>query len=175
MTLMMEFKETLKAYYAKEGVIFEDKADKPKPIKESGADKKSAIPKLDVNIKLVRGLLVDTDNVALNRAKAYDEQLNNLEGDSLPIKNGIFTFSDDKIDADTVKQLVIDNIKEMAIAYLRILEIQGNDPLSMKVSELPNIHELRLKNHDDYSVGDYITSTLFSNDGIDEVNTGLII
>ncbi len=69
-----EFKETLKAYYAKEGVVFDDKADKPKPTKESNPNEKPATPKPDTNTKLVRGILVDIDTISLNKAKEYADE-----------------------------------------------------------------------------------------------------
>lgn len=175
-----EFKETLKAYYAKEGVVFKDKAEKPKPTKENKPNEKPITPKPDTNTKLVRGILVDINTISLNKAKEYADEadllvddLIELQGKNLPIKNGIIFKS---IDGELLRKTVDTTIYDMAKAYLKILTIQGNNPLSVKVKGLPKIDSLTNDEADKYSVGDYITNALFSDgNSTDDEDTGLLL
>ena len=58
----------------------------------------------------MRGILVDTDCIALNQAKEYSEQLNDLECDllqmqdnPLPIQKGSVIIAPDDINTKTIK------------------------------------------------------------------------
>jgi transcriptional regulator with XRE-family HTH domain len=150
-----EFKETLKSYYIKEGVIFDNKTDEVE-----------STTKPDI----IQGILVNTDHISLNKAKEYAEQLNTFNADLLKLNNDVLPVSKgvlfDSIDIEAIEALVNNNIKKMAISYLKVLEIQGNNPMSTKLIELPDIHDLVPENSNDYSVGDYIAKKL--SDGEDK-------
>jgi transcriptional regulator with XRE-family HTH domain len=133
-----DFKETLKAYYLKEGIIFTDKMGKPEP----------TTPKSKTNTKLTPDLFADV--------------LLKLQNKPLPTKEGLIYGKN--IDDELLTKNINTAIYDMAKAYLKILTIQGNNPLSTKVKDLPKIDDLVDSDTDKYSIGDYITNTLF-NDG----------
>jgi transcriptional regulator with XRE-family HTH domain len=138
-----DFKETLKAYYLKEGIVFKDKADNPEL-----TTPEPTTPKPDTNTKLVRDVLAN--------------ELLKLQNKPLPIKDGL--FYGENIDEELLKKTIDTAIYDMAKAYLKILTIQKNNPLSIKPNDLPMIDDLTSDDADKYSIGDYITNTLFDDD-----------
>ena len=85
-----------------------------------------------------------------------------LSEKKLPIHNGIIF---EYIKKDELVKITENTIHNMAKAYLKILEIQGNNPLSLKIKDIPKIENLAKSDNSKYSVGDYISQVLF-NDNI---------
>uniref|UniRef100_UPI0034DF7889 hypothetical protein n=1 Tax=Candidatus Thiodubiliella endoseptemdiera TaxID=2738886 RepID=UPI0034DF7889 len=96
-----------------------------------------------------------------------------LQGKNLPIKKGIIFES---IDSELLRKTIDIAIYDMAKAYLKILTIQGKNPLSVEVKDLPKISSLTNDKADKYSIGDYITNILFSDgNSTDDEDTGMLI
>ncbi len=150
-----EFKETLKAYYAKEGVIF-----KQKQYDEV------------MTIKPINGIIPDINYVSYAEAENimeditdFNSKLFDLSEQPLPTKDDGVIFEKIVIDDDEVMRLVNDTILKMAKAYLDIMSITGEHSFNAKPSDdIPPLVEL--ESDSDYSVNDYILS--FINKKIDD-------
>ncbi len=146
-----EFKETLKAFYIKEGVIFDD--EEINPVKGD-------------NLKLVNGFQIDTDCISIDEVQALTENINivsmdllELTNKNLPIKDGFFFRS---VDSEAVQNTIDAIIKKMAIAYLDLLELQGQNSINTEAQKLPNLEDISTDEYANHAIGDYLSNTLFS-------------
>ncbi len=154
-----EFKETLKAYYAKEGVIF-----KQKQYDEV------------MTIKPINGIIPDINYVSYAEAENimeditdFNSKLFDLSEQPLPTKDDGVIFEKIVIDDDEVMRLVNDTILKMAKAYLDIMSITGEHSFNAKPSDdIPPLVEL--ESDSDYSVNDYVLSFInkIDDDCVDE-------
>ncbi len=150
-----EFKETLKAYYAKEGVIF----------------KKKQYDEV-MTIKPINGIIPDINYVSYAEAENimeditdFNSKLFDLSEQPLPTKDNGVIFEKIVIDDDEVMRLVNDTIFKMAKAYLDIMSVTGEHSFNAKPSDdIPPLDEL--ESDSDYSVNDYVLS--FINKKIDD-------
>ncbi len=150
-----DFKETLKAYYLKEGIIFKEKQyDEVKTIKP------------------ICGIIPDIDYVSYAEAEnimeditVFNSELFALSEQPLPTKDDGFILEKIVIDNDEVMRLVNDTILKMAKAYLDIMSVTGEHSFNAKPSaDIPPLDEL--ESDSDYSVNDYVLS--FINKKIDD-------
>ncbi len=140
-----EFKETLKAYYSKEGIIF-----KQKQYDEV------------MTIKPINGIIPDINYVSYAEAENmmeditdFNSKLFDLSEQPLPTKDDGVIFEKIVIDDDEVKRLIDDTVRKMAKAYLDIMSIIGEHSFNAKPCEdIPPLDEL--KSDSDYSVNDYV-------------------
>ncbi len=140
-----DFKETLKAYYLKEGIIF----------KEKQYDEV-------MTIKPINGIIPDVDYVSYAEAEnimeditEFNAELFDLSEQPLPTKDDGVIFEKIVIDDDEVKRLIDDTVRKMAKAYLDIMSIIGEHSFNAKPCEdIPPLDEL--KSDSDYSVNDYV-------------------
>ncbi len=155
-----DFKETLKAYYLKEGIIFKEKQyDEVKTIKP------------------ICGIIPDIDYVSYAEAEnimeditVFNSELFALSEQPLPTKDDGFILEKIVIDNDEVMRLVNDTILKMAKAYLDIMSVTGEHSFNAKPSDdIPPLSEL--ESDSDYSVNDYVLSFI-NND--DEEDTELV-
>ncbi len=150
-----DFKETLKAYYSKEGIIF----------KEKQYDEV-------MTIKPICGIIPDIDYVSYAEAEnimeditVFNSELFDLSEQPLPTKNNGVIFENIVIDNDEVMRLVNDTILKMAKAYLDIMSVTGEHSFNAKpCDDIPPLGEL--ESDSDYSVNDYVLS--FINKKIDD-------
>ncbi len=142
-----DFKETLKAYYLKEGIIFKEKQyDEVKTIKP------------------ICGIIPDIDYVSYAEAEnimeditVFNSELFALSEQPLPTKDDGFILEKIVIDNDEVMRLVNETILKMAKAYLDIMSVTGEHSFNAKPSaDIPPLDEL--ESDSDYSVNDYILS-----------------
>ena len=82
----------------------------------------------------------------------------------LPIKKGFWVNS---IDEEKIHNIITSTINQMALAYLRILGIQGENPVSMDTKELPLLEEIDNDNLADFSIADYLIQRLLNDDAIE--------
>ncbi len=151
-----EFKETLKAYYAKEGVIF----------------KKKQYDEV-MTIKPINGIIPDINYVSYAEAENimeditdFNSKLFDLSEQPLPTKDDGVIFEKIVIDDDEVMRLVNDTIFKMAKAYLDIMSVTGEHSFNAKPSaDIPPLDEL--ESDSDYSVNDYILSFINNDDDED--------
>ncbi len=150
-----DFKETLKAYYSKEGIIFKEKQyDEVKTIKP------------------ICGIIPDIDYVSYAEAEnimeditEFNAELFELSEQPLPTKDDGFILKKIVIDNDEVMRLVNDTILKMAKAYLDIMSVTGEHSFNAKpCDDIPPLGEL--ESDSDYSVNDYVLS--FINKKIDD-------
>ncbi len=154
-----EFKETLKAYYAKEGVIF-----KQKQYDEV------------MTIKPINGIIPDINYVSYAEAENimeditdFNSKLFDLSEQPLPTKDDGLIFEKIVIDDDEVMRLISDTVYKMAKAYLDIMFITGEHSFNAKPSDdIPPLSEL--ESDSDYSVNDYVLSFInkIDDDCVDE-------
>lgn len=85
-----------------------------------------------------------------------------LANKNLPIKDGFFFRS---VDSETVQNTIDETIKKMAIAYLDLLELQGQNPIITEAQELPNLEDISTNDYKDYTVGDYLNKALLLDNG----------
>ncbi len=150
-----DFKETLRAYYLKEGIIF----------KEKQYDEV-------MTIKPICGIIPDIDYVSYAEAEnimeditVFNSELFDLSEQPLPTKNNGVIFENIVIDNDEVMRLVNDTILKMAKAYLDIMSVTGEHSFNAKpCDDIPPLGEL--ESDSDYSVNDYVLS--FINKKIDD-------
>lgn len=154
-----DFKETLRAYYLKEGIIF----------KEKQYDEV-------MTIKPICGIIPDIDYVSYAEAEnimeditVFNSELFDLSEQPLPTKNNGVIFENIVIDNDEVMRLVNDTILKMAKAYLDIMSVTGEHSFNAKPSDdIPPLSEL--ESDSDYSVNDYVLSFInkIDDDCVDE-------
>ncbi len=154
-----DFKETLRAYYLKEGIIF----------KEKQYDEV-------MTIKPINGIIPDIDYVSYAEAEnimeditEFNSELFDLSEQPLPTKDDGVIFEKIVIDNDEVMRLVNDTILKMAKAYLDIMSITGEHSFNAKPSDdIPPLGEL--ESDSDYSVNDYVLSFInkIDDDCVDE-------
>jgi uncharacterized protein with FMN-binding domain len=84
-----------------------------------------------------------------------------LTNKNLPVKDGFFFRS---VDSEAVQNTIDETIKKMAIAYLDLLELQGQNPISTEAQELPNLEDISTDEYTNHAISDYLSNTLFSND-----------
>ncbi len=154
-----EFKETLKAYYSKEGIIF-----KQKQYDEV------------MTIKPINGIIPNVDYVSYAEAEnimeditEFNSELFDLSEQPLPTKDDGFILKKIVIDNDEVMRLVNDTILKMAKAYLDIMSVTGEHSFNAKPSDdIPPLDEL--ESDSDYSVNDYVLSFInkIDDDCVDE-------
>lgn len=84
---------------------------------------------------------------------------------NLPIKEGFFF---NNIDVENIENQIDETIKKMAITFLDILDLRGENPISMEAKELPNLEDIDNDDYNEYSIGDYLSNSLFSKDKDDE-------
>ncbi len=154
-----DFKETLRAYYLKEGIIF----------KEKQYDEV-------MTIKPINGIIPDIDYVSYAEAEnimeditEFNSELFDLSEQPLPTKDNGVIFEKIVIDDDEVMRLVNDTILKMAKAYLDIMSITGEHSFNAKPSDdIPPLSEL--ESDSDYSVNDYVLSFInkIDDDCVDE-------
>ncbi len=154
-----DFKETLKAYYLKEGIIFKEKQyDEVKTIKP------------------ICGIIPDIDYVSYAEAEnimeditVFNSELFALSEQPLPTKDDGFILEKIVIDNDEVMRLVNETILKMAKAYLDIMSVTGEHSFNAKPSaDIPPLDEL--ESDSDYSVNDYVLSFInkIDDDCVDE-------
>ncbi len=140
-----EFKETLKAYYSKEGIIF-----KQKQYDEV------------MTIKPINGIIPNIDYVSYAEAENIMEDITDLNSElfdlseqPLPTKDNGVIFDNIVIDNNEVNRLIDDTVRKMAKAYLDIMHITGDHSFNAKpCKDIPPLSELGTNS--DYSVNDYI-------------------
>ncbi len=158
-----DFKETLRAYYLKEGIIF----------KEKQYDEV-------MTIKPICGIIPDIDYISYAEAEnimeditEFNSELFDLSEQPLPTKNNGVIFENIVIDNDEVMRLVNDTIFKMAKAYLDIMSVTGEHSFNAKPSDdIPTLDEL--ESDSDYSVNDYVLSFINKIDD-DEEDTELLV
>ncbi len=158
-----DFKETLRAYYAKEGAIFND-------------DQYDEV----ITVKPINGIMPDINYISYDEAENimqgindFNSELFDLSEQPLPTKNVGLIFENIVIDNDEVKQLISNTVYKMAKAYLDIMFITGEHSFNAKTyDDIPPLS--KLGTNSDYSVNDYILS--FINKSIDdEEDTELLV
>ncbi len=154
-----EFKETLKAYYSKEGIIF-----KQKQYDEV------------MTIKPINGIIPDIDYVSYAEAEnimeditEFNAELFELSEQPLPTKDNGVIFDNIVIDNNEVNRLIENTVYKMAKAYLDIMHITGDHSFNAKpCKDIPPLSELGTNS--DYSVNDYVLSFInkINDDCVDE-------
>ncbi len=142
-----EFKETLKAYYSKEGIIF-----KQKQYDEV------------MTIKPINGIIPNVDYVSYAEAENIMEDITDLNSElfdlseqPLPTKDNGVIFDNIVIDNNEVNRLIENTVYKMAKAYLDIMHITGDHSFNAKpCKDIPPLSELGTNS--DYSVNDYVLS-----------------
>ncbi len=142
-----EFKETLKAYYSKEGIIF-----KQKQYDEV------------MTIKPINGIIPDINYVSYAEAENIMEDITDLNSElfdlseqPLPTKDDGFIFDNIVIDDNEVNRLIENTVYKMAKAYLDIMHITGDHSFNAKpCKDIPPLS--KLGTNSDYSVNDYVLS-----------------
>ncbi len=154
-----EFKETLKAYYSKEGIIF-----KQKQYDEV------------MTIKPINGIIPNIDYVSYAEAENIMEDITDLNSElfdlseqPLPTKDNGVIFDNIVIDNNEVNRLIENTVYKMAKAYLDIMHITGDHSFNAKpCKDIPPLSELGTNS--DYSVNDYVLSFInkINDDCVDE-------
>ncbi len=154
-----EFKETLKAYYSKEGIIF-----KQKQYDEV------------MTIKPINGIIPNVDYVSYAEAENIMEDITDLNSElfdlseqPLPTKDNGVIFDNIVIDNNEVNRLIENTVYKMAKAYLDIMHITGDHSFNAKpCKDIPPLSELGTNS--DYSVNDYVLSFInkINDDCVDE-------
>ncbi len=154
-----EFKETLKAYYSKEGIIF-----KQKQYDEV------------MTIKPINGIIPNIDYVSYAEAENIMEDITDLNSElfdlseqALPTKDNGVIFDNIVIDNNEVNRLIENTVYKMAKAYLDIMHITGDHSFNAKpCKDIPPLSELGTNS--DYSVNDYVLSFInkINDDCVDE-------
>ncbi len=154
-----EFKETLKAYYSKEGIIF-----KQKQYDEV------------MTIKPIHGIIPDINYVSYAEAEnimeditEFNSELFDLSEQPLPTKDNGVIFDNIVIDNNEVNRLIENTVYKMAKAYLDIMHITGDHSFNAKpCNDIPPLS--KLGTNSDYSVNDYVLSFInkINDDCIDE-------
>ncbi len=154
-----EFKETLKAYYSKEGIIF-----KQKQYDEV------------MTIKPIHGIIPDINYVSYAEAEnimeditEFNSELFDLSEQPLPTKDNGVIFDNIVIDNNEVNRLIENTVYKMAKAYLDIMHITGDHSFNAKpCKDIPPLS--KLGTNSDYSVNDYVLSFInkINDDCVDE-------
>jgi transcriptional regulator with XRE-family HTH domain len=155
-----EFLETLKAFFEKHGIKFDNNKQDIKP-KEDNIYKEET-----KTIKPINGIIPNLDNVSYNEALSKMADIGELNNDLfdlstklLPTKDNGIIFSNIVIDSEKVKELSENVIYRMAKAYLDIMDITGDSSINTDYNE--NITPLsELTTDGEQSVNDYVLHAL---------------
>lgn len=155
-----EFKETLQAFFIKQGIKIDDMDNELKG-KELPKENNNITENQNINMdnKVINGIVVNTNNISYSEAKNILDEVDLLNGDllelsdkNLPVKKGFFG---DSIDAEKLKDLIFDTIFRMAKSYKNLMEVRGLNNLPYIENDLPDLAELTTD--DNFSIADYIS------------------
>jgi transcriptional regulator with XRE-family HTH domain len=169
-----EFKETLEAFFIKQGIKI-DSAEQNNPknetIPKTNDNTLAEDKKVDMDNKVIGGIIVNTNAISYNEAQEFMEDntfvsnmLITLGDTHLPIKKGFFGNS---LDEEKLQNIISSTINQMALAYLRILLIRGESPLSMDEQDLPVLEDITNDNITNFSIADYLMEQLLDDDMIE--------
>ena len=165
-----DFLETLKAFFEKHGVKFDNA--QPNEIQQEKSYKGETRI-----IKPIDGIVPNIDYMAYEEAKNIMQDINKLNGDllklseePLPTKDtGIF-FENNIIDTEKVASSIDTVIYRMAKAYLDIMNITGNNTINA-IYNKDLLPLTELSTSDECSINDYVVSILNNcNDDIIETS-----